>query len=110
MAFSDPPFRLKCNFPLESESYANTRKDPCNKGVQTPHQGDRDRIQALLDAKEKPVEIARILGRDKTTIGREIRRNKRVRGDIPVVNPEQYDYVRLGYWPCSLVDRFYPML
>jgi IS30 family transposase len=44
----------------------------------------------MLDSKVKPAGIARILGRDKTTIGREIRCNKRVRGDIPVINSEQY--------------------
>jgi IS30 family transposase len=53
-------------------------------------QGDRDRIQALLDACVKPAEIARILGREKSTVGREIQRNKRSRGDIPAVNTSQY--------------------
>lgn len=75
------------------------------KGYKHLTQGDRDRIQALLDSKVRPAEIARILGRDKSTIGREIWRNKRVRGDIPVVNPEQYEatsadhkaYVRRHY-------------
>jgi IS30 family transposase len=53
-------------------------------------QPDRDRIQALLDAGERPAEIARILDREKSTVGREIARNKRVRGDIPVANTAQY--------------------
>lgn len=68
-------------------------------------QSERDRLQALLDSQVKPAEIARILGRDKTTIGREIRRNKRSRGDIPVINNQQYQasaadhkaYVRRQY-------------
>ena len=51
---------------------------------------DRDRIQALLDARERPAEIARILDREESTIGREIKRNKRSRGDIPVANAQQY--------------------
>lgn len=53
-------------------------------------QNDRDRIQALLDAGVNEAEIARIIGRHKSTVGREIARNKRVRGDIPVTNREQY--------------------
>ena len=53
-------------------------------------QSERDRIQSLLDAKVRPAEIARILDREKSTIGREIRRNKRVRGDVPVANVQQY--------------------
>ena len=61
------------------------------KGYKHLTQSDRDRIQALLDSQVKPAEIARILNREKSTIGREIRRNKRIRGDIPVANPEQYE-------------------
>lgn len=38
-------------------------------------QFERDRIEALLDAKVKPKEIAKILDRDKSTICREIGRN-----------------------------------
>ena len=68
-------------------------------------QSERDRIQALLDTHVRPAQIARILGRDKTTIGREIERNKRSRGDIPVLNIQQYQasaadhkaYVRRQY-------------
>ncbi|HSX02491.1 MAG TPA: IS30 family transposase [Candidatus Saccharimonadia bacterium] len=63
---------------------------PVRKGYNHLTLAERDRIQALLDAGVKPAEIARILGRDKTTIGREIQRNKRVRGDIPVLNTQQY--------------------
>jgi IS30 family transposase len=54
-------------------------------------QQDRDRLQALLDTGVKPAEIARILGRDKSTIGREITRNKRIRGEIKVTNKQQYE-------------------
>ncbi len=53
-------------------------------------QEDRDRIQSLLDKQVKPAEIARIIGRDKSTVGREITRNKRKRGEIPVTNKQQY--------------------
>ena len=68
-------------------------------------QRERDRIQDMLDSKVKPAGIARILGRDKSTIGREIVRNKRSRGDIPVLNIQQYQassadhkaYVRRHY-------------
>jgi len=40
-------------------------------------QKERDRIQALLDAGHRQKEIARILGRNKGTISREIKRNRR---------------------------------
>jgi IS30 family transposase len=66
-------------------------KTPSKQGYNHLIQSERDRIQALLNAHIKPAEIARILNRDKATIGREIRRNKRIRGDIPVANPEQYE-------------------
>jgi IS30 family transposase len=66
------------------------QKTLVTKGYKHLTQGERDRIQALLDVHVKPAEIARILGREKSTVGREITRNKRVRGDIPVVNPQQY--------------------
>ena len=42
-------------------------------------QSDRDRIQALLDNQHKQKDIANILGVDKSTISREIQRNKRKR-------------------------------
>lgn len=60
------------------------------RGYKHLTQHDRDRIQALLDAKVKPAEIARILGREASTVSREISRNKRSRGDIPVANIQQY--------------------
>ncbi len=60
-------------------------------------QEDRDRIQSLLDKQVKPAEIARIIGRDKSTVGREIKRNKRKRGDIPVVNKQQYQATAAGH-------------
>ena len=41
------------------------------------NQTERDRIQALLDEKVKPSEIARILKRNKGSISREIKRNRR---------------------------------
>ncbi len=66
-------------------------------------QCERDRIQDMLDSGHDEAGIARVLNRDKSTIGREIERNKRSRGDIPVINPEGYQataadhkaYVRL---------------
>jgi IS30 family transposase len=60
------------------------------KGYKHLSQSDRDRIQDMLDHSVDEAEIARIIGRHKSTVGREIRRNKRVRGDIPVVNSQQY--------------------
>jgi IS30 family transposase len=53
-------------------------------------QTERDRIQSLLDQEVDKAEIGRIIGRHKTTVGREITRNKRVRGDIPVANIQHY--------------------
>jgi IS30 family transposase len=41
-------------------------------------QFERDRIEALLDAKTEQKEIAKILNRDKSTISREISRNSLV--------------------------------
>ncbi len=43
-------------------------------------QTERDRIQALLDSGHKKIEVARIVGRPKGTISKEVKRNrKRVR-------------------------------
>lgn len=60
------------------------------KGYTHLSQTERDRIQSLLDQEVDEAEIGRIIGRHKATIGREITRNKRVRGDIPVANIQQY--------------------
>jgi IS30 family transposase len=60
------------------------------KGYKHLNQKERDRIQDMLDHDVDEAEIARIIGRHKSTIGREILRNKRVRGDIPVINKQQY--------------------
>jgi IS30 family transposase len=54
------------------------------------NQKERDRIQSLLDQGVDEAEIGRIIGRHSSTIGREIIRNKRIRGDIPVANAQQY--------------------
>ena len=67
------------------------QKTPSNGGYNHLTQADRDRIQALLDQRVKPAQIARILGRHKTTVSREIQRNKRIRGDIPVTNVQLYE-------------------
>ena len=61
------------------------------KGYKHLIQTERDRIQSLLDQDVDEAEIARIIGRHKATIGREIKRNKRVRGDIPVANEQLYE-------------------
>lgn len=53
-------------------------------------QKERDRIQDMLDDDVKPASIARIIGRDKSTVGREIGRNRRKRGEILVTNNRQY--------------------
>jgi IS30 family transposase len=68
-------------------------------------QKDRDRIQNMLDDDVCEAEIARIIGRDKATIGREVKRNCRKRGAIPVINKRHYQstsaehkaYVRRKY-------------
>ena len=69
------------------------------------NQHERDRIQALLDEKVKLSEIARILKRDKGSVSREIKRNrrkKRVRGGTKNGSyeagvAEQKAYVRRKY-------------
>ena len=60
------------------------------KGYKHLNQAERDRIQSLLDQGVDEAEIGRIIGRHKATVGREIMRNKRFRGDIPVDNIQQY--------------------
>jgi IS30 family transposase len=77
----------------------------CRKKYSQLSQRDRDRIEALLDQSVDEAEIGRIIGRHSSTIGREIARNKRSRGDIPVANAQQYQasaadhkaYVRRQY-------------
>jgi transposase, IS30 family len=54
-------------------------------------QFERDRIQSLLDQDVCEAEIARILRRDKSTIGREIKRNQRKRGEVKVANQKAYE-------------------
>jgi len=68
-----------------------TQEDTGQKAYTHIDQLERDRIQSLLDQKISHAEIARIIGRHKSTVGREIARNKRSRGDIPVVNAEDYE-------------------
>lgn len=83
----------------------NTAKSGVVKTYTHLTQKERDRIQSLLDSKVCEAEIGRIIGRDKATIGREVKRNKRKRGEIPVTNQEQYQataadhkaYVRRKY-------------
>jgi IS30 family transposase len=48
-----------------------------NKKYKHLNQSERDRIEALLNSGHKRNEIAKILDRDKATIGREIRNNSR---------------------------------
>jgi IS30 family transposase len=55
------------------------------------NQSERDRIQSLLDANVDEAEIARIIGHDKSTVGREIKRNRRKRGEVPVTNEQRYE-------------------
>jgi transposase, IS30 family len=66
-------------------------KTPTKQGYKHLTQADRDRIQSLLDQDVDEAEIGRIIGRHKSTVGREIDRNKRSRGEIPVANPEGYE-------------------
>ena len=67
------------------------QKTPVTKGYKHLNQAERDRIQSLLDQDVDEAEIARIIGRHPSTVGREIKRNKRQRGEISVANPEQYE-------------------
>ena len=75
------------------------------KKYQQINQGDRDRIQALLDAKVEQKEIAHILGRDPSTISREIKRNRRKRrmkggtrdGPYEATVADHKSYVRRKY-------------
>ena len=60
-------------------------------------QKDRDRIQGLLDDEVSAAGIARVIGRDKSTVGREIKRNQRKRGEIPVTNVRQYQATAAGH-------------
>jgi IS30 family transposase len=55
------------------------------------NQADRDRIQSLLDDNVEQAEIARIIGRDKGTISREIAQGKRKRGTHTVKNIQRYE-------------------
>src|SRR6266568_1443832 len=66
------------------------------KGYKHLTQADRDRIQALLDQDVDEAEIGRIIGRHKSTVGREISRNKRKRGDTPVANNQAYEATLAG--------------
>ena len=71
------------------------------------NQFDRDRIEAMLDAKHKQKDIASVLKVDKATISRELSRNKRKRMGLrgKLVNNGKYDaqlanhkaYVRRKY-------------
>ena len=54
-------------------------------------QFERDRIEALLNSGHKQIEIANILGRDKSTISREIKLNKRKKSREWTPNKEEYD-------------------
>ncbi len=68
-----------------------TQKGAGQKAYKHITQLERDRIQSLLDERVSKAEIGRIIGRDKATVGREIARNKRSRGDITVVNTQDYE-------------------
>ncbi len=66
-------------------------------------ESERYKIEALLQGRKKPVEIARILGRDKSTIYREIKRGmvSRLQSDLSEkrqyrANVGQNNYVKLG--------------
>lgn len=60
-------------------------------------QFERDRIEALLDAKIKQKEIAKILGRDKSTISREIKRRRRKNGVYDARCAQHKAYVKRKY-------------
>jgi transposase, IS30 family len=85
-----------------TETSAN---ETCKKSYGHLTQKERDRIQNMLDEEVSPAQIGRIIGRDKSTVCREIKRNKRQRGDIPVTNKHLYQatsadhksYVRRKY-------------
>lgn len=70
---------------------AITGKQTRYKTYKHINQAERDRIQSLLDEQVCWAEIARIIGRDKATVGREIKRNKRLRGDSAAVNSAGYE-------------------
>lgn len=54
-------------------------------------QFERDRIESLLNSGHKQIEIAKILGRDKSTISREIKLNKRKKSRDWTTKKEEYD-------------------
>ena len=56
----------------------------------------RDRLQALLDAGESKASIARVLGVDRSTIGREIARNKLRDGEYKAASAETKAYQKRG--------------
>lgn len=62
-----------------------------SRGYHHIDQYERDRIQRMLDEGADEAAIARVLGRHESTIGREIKRNRRVRGNISAVNKQQYE-------------------
>ena len=71
-----------------------TKTKPAGGQTKSYHhinQHERDRIQYLLDEGADKAEIARVLGRDKSTIGREIKHNRRTRGKISTINKQQYE-------------------
>jgi IS30 family transposase len=70
---------------------------PVTKEYKHLTQVDRDRIQGLLDQNLDEAEIGRIIGRHKSTVGREITRNKRKRGVTSVVNNQAYEATLAGY-------------
>jgi len=58
------------------------------------NQNDRDRIEALLGAGQRPATIAKILRVNKSTIGREIKKRKRKEGKYEATLAQQKAYVK----------------
>lgn len=61
------------------------------------NQFERDRVEALLDAGAEQKEIAKILGRDKSTISREIRRRRKRSGVYQADYAQHLAYVKRKY-------------
>lgn len=58
------------------------------------NQNDRDRLEALLDARESQTEIAKILGVNKSTISRELLTRKKANGTYDATRAEQKAYLK----------------
>lgn len=57
-------------------------------------QNERDRIEALLDVGQRQATIAKILGVNKSTIGREIRLRRKSTGEYEATNAQRKAYVK----------------